>query len=203
MPPPDRARAAAAIDEFLRALGHDPTREPALIGTGDRVAQAWADDLLAGYAVNLGTLLTSESFPCEAPHGSSSDFPFVTLRNLDIVTMCPHHLLPSVGKVTLVFHPDDRLVGVGTLADLVDAVSRRLALQEEIASTLVDALVTHLGARGAACRLTLRHGCMSARGTRRHADVDALALRGSLHPRGEFHGLVATLLGTGGGSAHA
>jgi GTP cyclohydrolase IA len=200
MPPPDRARAAAAIDEFLRALGHDPQREPALLGTGQRVAEAWAIDLLAGEGVDLGALLDAEAFAAET---SSSDFPFVTLRDLDIVTMCPHHLLPSVGKVTLVFHPHDRLVGVGTLADLVDAVSRRLALQEDIASTLVDALVSHLGARGAACRLTLRHGCMSARGTRRHADVDALALRGSLHPRGEFHALVPTLLGTGGGGSRA
>jgi GTP cyclohydrolase IA len=200
MPPVDRVRAAAAIEEFLRALGHEPASEPALRGTGQRVAEAWADDLLAGEEVDLGALLQREAFVSDS---SSSDFPFVTLRDLDIVTMCPHHLLPSVGRVTLVFHPHERLVGVGTLSDLVDAVSRRLALQEDIASALVDALVTHLGARGAACRLTLRHGCMSARGTRRHADVEALALRGSLHPRGEFHRLVPTLLGAGGGGDRA
>ncbi len=192
----DRSRAARALEEFLRALGRDPALEPALIGTGARVADAWADDLLAGYAVDVKTLLERESIPL--PAGASHP-PFVTLRGLDAVTMCPHHLLPSVGHVTLVFEPGDRLVGVGTLGDLVDACTRRLALQEDIATALVDALMHHLGARGAAVRLVLRHGCMLARGTRRHVDVDTLAARGSLHAGGAHHASLPLLLGLGHG----
>lgn len=188
----DRSRAARALDEFLRALGRDPALEPALVGTGARVADAWADDLLAGYAVDPKALLEHESIALTA---GASHPPFVTLRELETVTMCPHHLLPSVGHVTLVYEPGARLVGVGTLSDLVDAFTRRLALQEDITGNLVDALMDHLGARGAAARLVLRHGCMLARGTRRHADVETIALRGSLHAGGHHHGSLALLLG--------
>lgn len=192
----DRPRAAAAIEEFLRALGRDASTEPALVGTGARVADAWADDLLAGYAIDVEHLLVSESFPLTP--GSSAP-PFVSLRDLEIVTMCPHHLLPSVGRITVVFEPGDRLVGVGTLSDLVDAFSRRLTLQEDIGTEIVDALMTHLGARGAACRLVLRHGCMLARGTRRHTDVDTLSARGSLSAGGPSTGLLPLLLGSNHG----
>lgn len=188
----DRARAAHAIEEFLRALGRDPAQEPALMGTGARVADAWADDLLAGYAVDPKTLLDRESIPIAS---GSSPPPFVTLRALETVTMCPHHLLPSVGHITVVFEPGTRLVGVGTLSDLVDAVTRRLALQEDITTSLCDALMQHLGARGAATRLVLRHGCMLARGSRRHVDVETVAARGSLHVGGQHHASLALLLG--------
>ena len=192
----DRARAAHAIEEFLRALGRDPAREAALVGTGARVADAWADDLLAGYAVDVQTLLERETIPLAA---GASPPPFVTLRDLEAVTMCPHHLLPSIGHVTVVFEPGARLVGVGTLSDLVDALTRRLALQEDITTAIVDALMLHLEARGAAARVVMRHGCLLARGTRRHVDVETLATRGSLHVGGQHHGSLGLLLGASRG----
>lgn len=188
----DRPRAARALDEFLRAMGRDPDKDPALAGTGDRVAAAWADDLLAGYEVDVRALLDGEAIPL--PSGSSAP-PFVTLRALPAVTTCPHHLLPSVGHATVVFEPGARLVGVGTLGDLVDALSRRLALQEDITTAIVDALMDDLGALGAAARLTMRHGCMLARGSRRHVDVETLATRGSLHAGGQHHASLPLLLG--------
>lgn len=188
----DRLRAAHAIDEFLRALGRDPAHDPALVGTGERVTQAWIDDLLAGYAVDVKALLERESIPLAS---SGSPPPFVTLRALEAVTMCPHHLLPSVGHVTVVFEPGARLVGVGTLSDLVDAQTRRLALQEDVTTSIADALMDHLGARGAATRVVMRHGCMLARGTRRHVDVETIATRGSLHVGGQHHASLSLLLG--------
>ena len=188
----DRARAALAVDELLRALGRDPTEEP-LVGTAQRVADAWADDLLAGYGVDVAALLVAESFPSH-----TTDAPWIVLRDLDVATMCPHHLLPAVGKATVILEPGARLVGIGALGEVVTALARRLTLQEDIATGVVQALMTHLEARGAACFLRLRHGCMVARGSRQHAEVDTLAVRGSLDVRGESHALLAALLSSRG-----
>jgi GTP cyclohydrolase I len=72
--------------------------------------------------------------------------------------------MPGIGRAQVVYRPGTRLLGLGTIARLVDACSRRLALQEAIANDVVRALMTHAGARGAYAELTLTHGCLSARG---------------------------------------
>jgi GTP cyclohydrolase I len=167
----DREAAARAIDAFLRALGHDPEREPELAGTGDRVAAAYAEELLAGYGVDVDALLSQNVFA-----GASE---LVVVRDVPLSTMCPHHLMPSVGAATVAFAPEEHLVGVGTVARLVDAFARRLALQEQIGERVVAALQKHLAPRWAACRIVLAHACMTARGERSHgARVETLALSG-------------------------
>jgi GTP cyclohydrolase I len=168
----DRQAAARAIDAFLRALDLDPDREPALVGTGSRVAAAYADELLAGYGVDVDLVLSQNVFP-----GKSE---LVVVRDVPVTTTCPHHLMPSSGAATVAFAPDERLVGVGTVARVVDAFARRLALQERIGEDVVGALRKHLAPRWAACRLTLAHTCMTARGERAHgAKVDTVAFSGA------------------------
>jgi GTP cyclohydrolase I len=167
----DREAAARAIDAFLRALGHDPAREPDLAGTGQRVAYAYADELLAGYSVDTDELLAQSVF---AGHSS-----LVVVRDAPVTTTCPHHLMPSTGVATIAFAPDEHLVGIGTVARLVDAFARRLALQEQIGERVVAALQKHLSPRWVACRLSLTHACMTARGERAHgARVETLAIAG-------------------------
>jgi GTP cyclohydrolase I len=167
----DREAAARAVEAFLRALGHDPARESELSGTGARVAQAWADDLLAGYAVDVDTLLEDNAMP-----GRSEA---VVVRDVAVHTMCPHHLLPGAGVATVAYAPDARLVGVGTVARIVDAFARRLSLQERIGEQVVASMWKHLSPRWVACRLTLTHACMTARGERAHgASVESLAYAG-------------------------
>lgn len=168
----DRPAAARAIDAFLRALDRDPEREPELVGTGERVAQAWADDLLQGYAVDVDGLLAKNVLA-----GTSE---LVVVRGLPVATTCPHHLMPSTGEAVVAFAPRDRIVGVGAVARLVDAFARRLALQEQLGEQVVGALEKHLGPRWAACRIVLSHTCMIARGERTHgARVETVALRGT------------------------
>jgi GTP cyclohydrolase IA len=168
----DRLAAARAIEAFLRALDRDPEREPELVGTGERVAQAWADDLLEGYAVDVDGLLAQNVLA-----GTSE---LVVVRGLPVATTCPHHLMPSTGEATVAFAPRDRIVGVGAVARLVDAFARRLALQEQLGEQVVAALERHLGPRWAACRIVLSHTCMIARGERTHgARVETVALRGT------------------------
>ncbi|MBV9948812.1 MAG: GTP cyclohydrolase I [Myxococcales bacterium] len=167
----DLDAAALAIEAFLRALGRDPQREPELAGTADRVARAYAEDLLEGYAVDVDALLSSNVFAGRTE--------LVVVRDVPAVTTCPHHLMPSVGTATIAFAPEEHLVGVGTVARLVEAFCRRLALQEQIGERVVAALQKHLAPRWAACRLVLSHSCMVARGERTHgARVETIALSG-------------------------
>lgn len=167
----DRDAAAAAIDAFLRALGRDPVREPELVGTGQRVAAAYADELLAGYAIDVDELVSASVFA-----GASE---LVVVRDIAVATMCPHHLMPSTGFATVAFAPEENLLGIGTVARLVDAFARRLSLQEQLGERVVAALQKHLAPRWVACRITLTHACMTARGEHAHGTrVETLALAG-------------------------
>jgi GTP cyclohydrolase I len=178
--PVDKKEAEEAVFAFLRALGRDPDHERELAGTPERVAQAWADDLVDGYDVDVAALLTSES--SAAPAGPPS---LVSLRGLTVSTICPHHLLPARGTATLLYLPGSRVAGWGTLSRLVDAFAHRLALQEAITSGIAEALVLHLGARGAACELSLSHSCLSSRGERKdEAVARTIAFAGSFQVSG-------------------
>jgi GTP cyclohydrolase I len=153
----DRRAARAAIGDFLRALGHDPAGTPELAETPERVVEAFADELLAGYGVDLPALIAAGS-TATAGHG------VVALRDISVATVCPHHLMPGIGRANVVYRPGERVLGLGTIARLVEACARRLVLQETIGLDVVRALCSLAGARGAYCELTLVHGCLSARG---------------------------------------
>lgn len=162
----DRARAAAAIAEFLAAIGRPIASDRELARTPELVADAWIDELTAGYAVDVGELLRAGS---SETHGGAQ--PVVVLRDLTITTMCPHHLLPAHGHATIAYWPGERLAGIGVLAQTVDALAHRLTLQETLTTSIVSALTDHLGARGAAAKLSLVHGCFAGRGERRPSPV--------------------------------
>lgn len=161
--------AAAAIDAFLRALGLD---SPDTAGTGERVAQMFAQDLCAGYGVDTRTLVTSSVIEVAKPS-------VVAVRDIAVTTTCPHHLLPAIGRATVAFKARQKVIGLGTVAALVDAHARRLALQENISEAIVEDLAAGLEPEWVACRLVLRHGCMIARGERAHgSSVETIAGRG-------------------------
>lgn len=167
----DLDEAARAIEAFLRALGHDPARNPELARTGRLVAEAYAHDLLAGHAMDPAAILA------EAMTTPGGDL--VLVRDLAATAVCPHHLLPASGVVHLAYVPRDRVAGLGALARLVDCHARRLTLQESMAQAVADSLVTHLGARAAGCAADLRPACLGARGERRHeARVATVATAG-------------------------
>jgi GTP cyclohydrolase I len=173
----DRAAAERAIADFLRALGHPTDAEPELAATPERVVEAFTRDLLAGSEVDISALLTSGAVPASA---ASADG-LVVVRDIDVVTVCPHHLLPAQGTATVAYWPGTKVLGLGTLAHLVNALSRRLTLQERIGREVVDALVRDGGARGAFCRLSLTHSCLTARGARQsQATVHTTATAGAL-----------------------
>lgn len=192
-PPPDLDRAARAVEELLDALGVPVTSDPELRETGRRVADALANDLLEGYSLDPAAILAEAT--------SSSAGGLVVVTGIATTAMCPHHLLPASGVVHVGYLPGDKVVGLGAIARLVDCFARRLILQEDLGQQVADALVTHLGARGAGVVVDLVPTCMTARGARRHgARAVTTAFSGEMaRDAAARHELLATVaLSTGG-----
>jgi GTP cyclohydrolase I len=199
----DKDAAARAIDDFLRALGHEPVDE--LAGTGARVAAAWADDLLQGYEADPAAVLAASVCSAEEVSGGASGasseqttapLPLVLVRELAVTTMCPHHLLPAYGTGLVAYLPGARVVGIGALAQVLDAFARRLTLQERIGMEVAEILVRELGARGALCKLSLTHMCLVARGERKTgALVETLSVAGTFAAPGPDRDLALAAVG--------
>lgn len=167
----DRDAAASHIEAFLRAIGRDPDGDPELAETGRRVADAFVDELCAGYTLSPQLLLRESAIEGNAE--------LVIVRDVQLATTCPHHLMPAIGRATVAFAPAGRLVGIGTIVTVLEACARRLVLQETLGEDVVEVLDAELRPRWVGCRLVLTHGCMVARGERAHgALVETLALRG-------------------------
>jgi GTP cyclohydrolase IA len=195
---PDAAAAAEAIDRFLDALALPPEVRGSqdLEGTPRRVAQAWLEDLVDGYRRSPAEIL-GDAIP-------SPSRDLVAVTGIAFHSVCPHHLLPSRGVAHVAYLPGGKVVGFGQLVRLVDALAHRLVLQEDLARAIADALVAHLGARGAACLIDAEQLCMTVRGEKRgsaraHADawVGALARDGAARRR------LLDLAGRGGRAARA
>jgi GTP cyclohydrolase I len=183
----DLERAAAAVEQFLRALGHDPLHDDALRGTGARVAALY-EQLLDGYRVDVPALFSESS-----PAGDGAQL--VVVHRLTTHVVCPHHLTLGVGHAAVAYLPSDRVVGLGVLARVVDAHGHRLVLQEDAGRAIARAILEGTHARGAACMLTLRHGCLEHQGERkRGARVRTLAFTGAFEQPGADRELVLAAL---------
>jgi GTP cyclohydrolase I len=166
----DREAAERAISDFLRALGHDPKKNPELDETPARATDAFANELLGGYDVDVRALIEGGSSPIAA-RSDAHRHGIVAVRDIAVATVCPHHLLPALGTATVAYRPGKLLLGLGVIAHVVDAYARRLTMQEAIGERVVEALLEAGGARGAYCALDLTHSCLSARGARQNAAV--------------------------------
>lgn len=186
---PDRKAASAAIEAFLRALGFELTGE--LAETGNRVAEAFENDLLSGYRSDPRQLLREGSIDLGPP-----PHPLVAIRQIAVTTVCPHHLMPAHGFAEVAFLPQRATAGLGTIAQAVQAHARRLALQEHLGGEITESILGALDARGALCRLRLQHTCLVSRGEREDmAVVETVSLAGSF--AAEDRALALAVLGEG------
>ncbi|MBL8861563.1 MAG: GTP cyclohydrolase I FolE [Planctomycetes bacterium] len=165
----DLPRARAAVRELLFALGEDPGRE-GLEDTPSRVARLYRE-VLAGRQVDPGTHL-ARTFE----EGSGG---LVLLRDIRFSSLCEHHLLPFVGRAHVAYLPQGRVVGLSKLARTVETFARRLQVQERLTAQVADALVEHLGTRGALVVVESEHFCMRVRGVNQaESTMVTLAARG-------------------------
>jgi len=152
-PDPDRLHRAAR--EFILAL--EAIEDADLVeASARRMAEAWGEDILGGYRVEPESLL--DPFPAKGRSG------MVLVQGIEFTSFCVHHLLPFTGRAHLAYLPGEFLTGISKLARLVDALSRRLQIQEDLTGEMVQAMEVRLEPRGAAAVVEAEHLCMTARG---------------------------------------
>jgi GTP cyclohydrolase I len=155
----DSKRIEAAVRELLLGIGEDPDRE-GLQETPARVARA-CEEIFSGMGGDPKEIL-GRTF--DASHDE-----MVLVRDIEVYSVCEHHLLPFHGVAHVAYIPpvDGQIVGLSKLARLVDLYSRRPQVQERLTTQIADALVTELGAQGVLVVVECEHLCMTMRGVKK------------------------------------
>ncbi|MFD4831090.1 GTP cyclohydrolase I FolE [Streptomyces uncialis] len=169
----DEKRAENAIRELLFAIGEDPDRE-GLLDTPARVARAYRE-ILAGLWQQPEDVLTTTF---DIGHDE-----MVLVKDIEIVSLCEHHLLPFHGVAHVGYIPAEsgKITGLSKLARLVEVFARRPQVQERLTTQVADSLMRILEARGAIVVIEAEHMCMSVRGIRKPgAKTTTCAVRGQL-----------------------
>ena len=155
MGPVDVARLRDLVREMLLALGEDPDRE-GLARTPQRVAQALAF-LTSGNRTDLEHLVNGAIF-------TQKTNSMVIVKNIEVYSLCEHHMLPFFGRCHIGYIPTGKVFGVSKLARLTDMYARRLQLQERLTEQISRAVMETIGARGVGVMIEARHLCMMMRG---------------------------------------
>jgi GTP cyclohydrolase I len=155
----DRARIEKAVRELLEAIGEDPERD-GLVRTPQRVADMYAD-VLGGLHEDPERVL---DVTFEAGHDE-----MVMVKDIPLYSVCEHHIVPFVGKAHVAYIPneDGRITGLSKLARLVDVLSRRPQVQENLTTQIADTIERVLQPRGVLVVIEAEHLCMSMRGVRK------------------------------------
>lgn len=165
----DAERIKSAVTELLIAIGEDPNRSE-LSATPQKVADAYAG-FFSGIGVDPQTVI-AETFPAEHTD-------VVILKDIELVSICEHHLLPFTGVAHIAYLPEDRVLGLGRLPKLVEVLSARPQLQENLTAQIADALEIGLQTKGVVVVIEARHHCVASRGARQpEANTVTVATRG-------------------------
>ncbi len=160
------------IHDLLKEIGEDPTRE-GLEKTPARVAKAW-EYFTSGYKQDVHEVLNEALFTEEYDE-------MVVVKDIDLYSMCEHHLLPFVGKCHIAYMPSRKIVGLSKLPRLVEMFARRLQVQERLTTQIAHTLNEVLQPRGVAVVIEAIHLCMMMRGVEKQ---NSSAVTSSM--RGEF-----------------
>ncbi|GAA1373745.1 GTP cyclohydrolase I FolE [Luteococcus sanguinis] len=155
----DHDRIVAAVREILIGIGEDPDRE-GLRETPERVARSYAE-IFAGLGQDPAELLATTF---DVSHDE-----MVLVRDIELWSVCEHHLVPFTGLAHVGYIPakDGRVTGLSKIARLVDVYAKRPQVQERLTTQIADALVEHLEARGVIVVIECEHLCMTMRGVRK------------------------------------
>ena len=183
---PDQKRIAALVRSLLKELGEDPARD-GLKKTPERVAKSLTY-LTRGYRQNVKAVVNGAYFASGTNH-------MVILKNIELYSMCEHHLLPFFGSCAIGYISQGKVLGVSKLARIVDMYARRLQIQERLTEQIADAVMKEADAEGVGVVIRAKHLCMMMRGVeKQNSEMVTSAVLGSFRSdekvRGEFLSLV-------------
>jgi GTP cyclohydrolase I len=172
---------------LLESVGEDPERQ-GLLKTPCRAARAF-EFLTNGYRQSLDALVNDAIFDSDASE-------IVLVKDIELYSMCEHHLLPFVGKAHVAYIPQGKVIGLSKVARIVDMFARRLQIQENLTIQIADALMKTLQPSGVAVVIEAKHLCMMMRGVEKQNSVmKTSCLLGSFkedgRTRSEFLSLLA------------
>ena len=179
-----------SYSEILELLGEDPERE-GLKKTPERLAKAM-QYLTQGYYLDAKAIINSAKF-----HEEVSEM--IVVKDIEIYSMCEHHMLPFIGKAHVAYIPNGWITGLSKIARVVDVFARRLQVQERLTIQIKDAIKETLNPLGVAVVIEAKHLCMMMRGVQKqNSTTTTSAFDGEFHKnstRSEFLKLISADLG--------
>ena len=142
-------------EQIIKSTGEDITR-PGLLDTPDRAAKAFAY-LTSGYTMNIKDVINDALFPSDSEE-------MVIVKDIELFSLCEHHLLPFIGKCHVAYIPNGKVLGLSKVARVVDMFARRLQIQEALAQQIASTIQEVTEARGVGVIVEAKHMCMMMRG---------------------------------------
>lgn len=150
------------FETILKQIGEDPSRD-GLLKTPERAAKAM-QFLTQGYEMNAEEILNSALFPEEYSE-------MVIVKDIEVYSMCEHHILPFFGKAHIAYIPNGHVVGLSKIPRVVDVFARRLQVQERLTHEVLNCIQNTLNPLGAAVVIEARHMCMMMRGVEKQNSI--------------------------------
>lgn len=151
-----------AFRQIIEAVGEDPTR----VGLKDTPARAASAMrfLMQGYEQDIDEVVNGALFPSDSEE-------MVIVKNIELYSMCEHHMLPFIGKCHVAYLPKGHVIGLSKVARIVDIFARRLQIQESLTEDIAKTIVNKTGAAGAGVIIEAQHMCMMMRGVEKQNSV--------------------------------
>ena len=148
--------------DLLEAVGEDPERQ-GLVRTPGRAARAF-DFITQGYRQDLDEIVNAAIFDSDASE-------IILVKDIELYSLCEHHLLPFIGKAHVAYIPNGKVIGLSKMARIVDVFARRLQIQENLTTQIADALMKCLQPNGVAVVIEAKHLCMMMRGVEKQNSI--------------------------------
>jgi len=151
-----------AFEEIIKAVGENPNRD-GLIDTPERAAKA-IKFLTKGYHQNPQDVVNGALFDSDAQE-------MVVVSDIELYSMCEHHLLPFIGKAHVAYIPNGKVIGLSKIARIVDVFARRFQIQENLTTQIAQSIEEITGAAGVGVIVEAKHMCMMMRGVEKQNSV--------------------------------
>ncbi len=172
--------------KIIEQIGEDPTRE-GLVKTPERASRAMSF-LTQGYSQTLESILNGAVFESDSDE-------MVIVKNIELYSMCEHHLLPFIGKCHVAYLPLGKVIGLSKVARIVDMYARRLQIQESLTKQIADAVQEVTGGQGVGVVVESQHLCMMMRGVEKQNSTMTTSVmlgrfKKDINTRNEFLSLI-------------